>query len=64
MLPARASRPNDGWIENPGGALALLILTDQFPRHAFRGTAHIDYDKLATNFPAAVQLAAAVSHWL
>lgn len=28
----------DGWIVTPEGALALLILLDQFPRNAFRGT--------------------------
>jgi uncharacterized protein (DUF924 family) len=28
----------DGWNETPAGALALLILLDQFPRNAFRGT--------------------------
>jgi uncharacterized protein (DUF924 family) len=29
----------DGWLASPDGALALLILLDQFPRNAFRGTA-------------------------
>jgi uncharacterized protein (DUF924 family) len=28
----------DGWPATPNGALALLILLDQFPRNAFRGT--------------------------
>ena len=28
------------WTETPNGALALLILTDQFPRNLFRGSAH------------------------
>lgn len=28
----------DGWAEEAAGALALLILLDQFPRNAFRGT--------------------------
>lgn len=36
-----AARRCDDWIESPDGALALLILTDQFPRNAFRGTAHM-----------------------
>ena len=27
------------WAESPAGALALLILLDQFPRNLFRGTA-------------------------
>lgn len=36
-----AARRHDGWIESTEGALALLILTDQFPRNAFRGTGHM-----------------------
>ena len=28
----------DGWMRTPEGALALIILLDQFPRNAFRGT--------------------------
>ena len=28
----------DGWADTPLGALALLILLDQFPRNCFRGT--------------------------
>jgi uncharacterized protein (DUF924 family) len=27
-----------GWMATPNGALALLLLLDQFPRNAFRGT--------------------------
>jgi uncharacterized protein (DUF924 family) len=38
---AVAARRHDDWIETPRGALALLVLTDQFPRNAFRGTAHM-----------------------
>lgn len=38
---AVAARRHDDWMETPNGALALLILTDQFPRNAFRGTAHM-----------------------
>jgi len=37
---AAARRELDGWIETPDGALALLILLDQFPRNSFRSTAH------------------------
>lgn len=36
-----AARRRDGWAETAEGALALLVLTDQFPRNAFRGTAHM-----------------------
>ena len=28
----------DGWAETAAGALALLLLLDQFPRNMFRGT--------------------------
>jgi uncharacterized protein (DUF924 family) len=31
----------DDWAREPDGALALLILLDQFPRNAFRGTARM-----------------------
>jgi uncharacterized protein (DUF924 family) len=34
---ARASKLNP-WTEQPKGTLALLLLLDQFPRNAFRGT--------------------------
>lgn len=29
-----------GWEDTPEGALALLLLLDQFPRNLFRGSAH------------------------
>lgn len=38
---AAARREHDDWIESPDGALALMILLDQFPRNAFRGTGHM-----------------------
>lgn len=38
---ATAARRHDDWMESPSDALGLLILTDQFPRNAFRGTAHM-----------------------
>ena len=31
----------DAWAATPDGALALLILLDQFPRNAFRGTPRV-----------------------
>src|SRR5687768_5242324 len=37
---AAARRELDGWADMPEGALALLILLDQFPRNVWRGTAH------------------------
>jgi len=37
----RAARGEyDAWIEDPQGALALLLLLDQFPRNLYRGSAH------------------------
>ncbi|MBX9459081.1 MAG: DUF924 family protein [Rhizobium sp.] len=38
---AAARREHDDWIESPQGALALMILLDQFPRNVFRGTGHM-----------------------
>lgn len=35
-----AARRLDDWMETPPGALALMILLDQYPRNCFRGTAH------------------------
>ena len=31
----------DDWLEEPTGALALIILLDQFPRNMFRGTPRV-----------------------
>jgi len=36
-----ARREFDHWNSSPDGALALMILLDQFPRNCFRGTAHM-----------------------
>ena len=48
---AAARRDLDGWGETARGALALLILLDQFPRNAYRGTAHmLATDRLALHF--------------
>ncbi|WP_159999696.1 DUF924 family protein [Roseomonas sp. 18066] len=38
VVPAREGAL-DGWAAAPDGALALLILLDQFPRNLFRGSA-------------------------
>lgn len=38
---AAARRELDHWLETPAGALALMILLDQFPRNSYRGTAHM-----------------------
>merc|ERR1719223_1703138 len=48
---AAARRELDGWMSSADGALALLILLDQFPRNCFRGTAHMfATDSLALSF--------------
>lgn len=38
---AAARRELDHWLDTPDGALALMILLDQFPRNCYRGTAHM-----------------------
>ena len=38
---AAASGALDSWSETADGALALLILLDQYPRNSFRGTARM-----------------------
>ena len=38
VLPAREGAL-DGWAATPKGALALMLLLDQFPRNLFRGSA-------------------------
>jgi len=55
---AAARRELDHWQSNAIGSLALLILTDQFPRNAFRGTAHMyATDALARHFAASATAA-------
>lgn len=51
-----AERRHDQWMESPEGALSLLILTDQFPRNVFRGTAHMyATDPLARSYARLAQ---------
>ncbi|GAA4340337.1 DUF924 family protein [Variovorax defluvii] len=38
---AAATGALDGWASDAEGALALLVLLDQFPRNAWRGSAHM-----------------------
>ncbi len=48
---AAAARKLDAWAERPDGALALVVLLDQFPRNCFRDTAHMfATDPLARRF--------------
>ena len=39
MIAPAAQGAYDSWLETPRGALALVILLDQFPRNAYRGEA-------------------------
>jgi uncharacterized protein (DUF924 family) len=49
-----AQRRYDHWMETPDGALALVILLDQFPRNLYRNTAHaFATDPLARMFARA-----------
>lgn len=48
---AAASRRLDAWLDEPAGAIALMILLDQFPRNAYRDTGHMfATDALALHF--------------
>eukprot|EP00927_Polykrikos_kofoidii_P062728 TRINITY_DN57536_c0_g1_i1.p1 TRINITY_DN57536_c0_g1~~TRINITY_DN57536_c0_g1_i1.p1 ORF type:complete len:248 (+),score=35.41 TRINITY_DN57536_c0_g1_i1:66-809(+) len=48
---AAARRELDHWMSSADGALALVILLDQFPRNCFRGSAHMfATDSLAVYF--------------
>jgi uncharacterized protein (DUF924 family) len=41
----------DAWVDHPEGAMALMILLDQFPRNAFRGSARMyATDELARRY--------------
>jgi len=48
---AAAARQLDAWLDEPAGAIALMILLDQFPRNAYRDTGHMfATDALALHF--------------
>jgi uncharacterized protein (DUF924 family) len=48
---ALARREHDAWLDTAEGFLAAMILLDQFPRNAFRGSAHMfATDPLALHF--------------
>jgi uncharacterized protein (DUF924 family) len=55
---AAARRKLDGWNATPEGALALMILLDQFPRNAFRGTPRMYRTDAAARSLAEAALAA------
>jgi len=48
----------DGWNATPAGALALMILLDQFPRNAFRGAPRMYATDAAARTLAAAAIAA------
>ena len=53
-----ARREHDDWTDMPEGSVALLILLDQLPRNAFRGTGHMyATDSLARHFARMAQKA-------
>ena len=50
---AAARREFEPWMQDPEGALALLILLDQIPRNVFRNSAHAwATDPLARHYAA------------
>ncbi len=50
---AAARRELESWMQDAEGALALLLLLDQFPRNCFRGSAHsYATDPLARHYAA------------
>lgn len=56
-----AARGRDEWTTSAEDCLALILLTDQFPRNAFRGTAHMyATDSLARLY---AREAEARGHW-
>ncbi|QRG07294.1 DUF924 family protein [Xanthobacter dioxanivorans] len=58
-----AARRHDDWMATPDGALALLILADQFPRNAFRGTGHMyATDPLARHYARQAEEAGHMPH--
>jgi uncharacterized protein (DUF924 family) len=49
MMAARGELEH--WLDDARGALGLMLLLDQFPRNAFRGTAHMfATDELARSY--------------
>jgi len=50
-LPRVVNGELEQWRDSPLGTLALILLTDQFPRNMFRGTAQaFAYDAITRNF--------------
>lgn len=55
---AAAARQLDAWLDDATGSLALMILLDQFPRNAYRGTAHMFATDLLAQYFAERAIAA------
>jgi len=50
LIHQAANHELDDWKSSPKGYLSLVILLDQFPRNAFRGTSEMfAYDHLAAS---------------
>ncbi|HRP95436.1 MAG TPA: DUF924 family protein [Rhodocyclaceae bacterium] len=48
LVTGAATGTLDDWLTRPAGRLALILLTDQFPRNMYRGTPRsFAYDRLA-----------------
>lgn len=55
---AAARRHCDGWMAGAEGALALMLLLDQYPRNTFRGSGHMyATDPLARHYARQAQVA-------
>jgi uncharacterized protein (DUF924 family) len=51
MMTKAANHELDSWAATPGGCLALILLTDQFPRNIYRNTPRcFSFDPLARSW--------------
>lgn len=57
LYDAAANGMLDGWLAGPESALALVILLDQFPRNAFRGTPHVYFSDERARYIASMAIA-------
>jgi uncharacterized protein (DUF924 family) len=52
------------WHATPGGSLALIVLLDQYPRNAFRGTPQMYATDAAARRAADIAIAAGHDQWV
>jgi uncharacterized protein (DUF924 family) len=57
IYDAAANGMLDIWLANAESALALVIMLDQFPRNAFRGTAHMYLSDVRARYIASMAIA-------